>query len=77
MTTLDLSLNNIGPEGAKAFADALRVSEALSNLDISTNNIGPEGAKAFADALRVTEAMSSVECANGRTERARRVASAR
>ena len=50
-----LERNDIGPEGAKAVADALRVSASLTQLDLGGNNLGTEGAKALAAALRKSE----------------------
>ena len=39
---MDVGVNKIGPTGATAIADALRVNEVLTNLDLSGNNIGGE-----------------------------------
>ena len=37
LTSLDLQQNNIGAEGAKALADALRVNGSLTKLDVRRN----------------------------------------
>ncbi len=49
MTTLDLINNNIGPEGAIAIAEALKVNAVLTTLHLYRNNIGDGGAMAIAD----------------------------
>ena len=36
--------NGVGAEGAKAFADALRVNASLTSLDVGFNEIGKEAA---------------------------------
>ena len=50
---LNLIDNNIGAEGAKAIAEALKVNPVLNNLDLGYNSIGDDGAKAIAEALKV------------------------
>jgi len=47
LTTLDLGNNSIGVEGAKAIADALKVTAVVTKLWLNHNNIGPEGAIAI------------------------------
>ncbi|MDQ3159319.1 MAG: hypothetical protein M3P98_04275 [bacterium] len=44
ITSLDVSYNQIGAEGAKALA----ANTSLTSLDVSVNQIGAEGAKALA-----------------------------
>ena len=44
LTDLVLWDNNIGDEGAKALASALRVNGVLKTLDLRYNEIGDEGA---------------------------------
>jgi len=41
--------NGLGPEGAKALAEALKVNNTLQKLDLRGNNIGAGGAKAIAE----------------------------
>ncbi|MCI0600608.1 MAG: hypothetical protein L0Y60_14005, partial [Beijerinckiaceae bacterium] len=48
LTSLDLSLNAIGAEGATAIAQSLT---GLTSLDLGSNSIGAEGAKAIAQSL--------------------------
>ncbi len=50
--TLDLSLNKIGPEGASALGEALKVNAVLTKLVIWGNNMGDAGKKALQDAVR-------------------------
>ncbi len=53
LTTLVLNSNNIGDEGAKAIAEALKVNAVLTELHLYHNNISDDGAKAIAEALNV------------------------
>ncbi|KAK3249355.1 hypothetical protein CYMTET_41213 [Cymbomonas tetramitiformis] len=61
LSTLNLGLNEIGDEGAKALAAALTSNEhsgvngSLNTLKLFYNKIGPEGAKALAVALTPNE----------------------
>jgi hypothetical protein len=52
LTRLHIGGNIILTEGAKAFANALRVDPPLQFLDLGFNNIGDEGSKAILDSLR-------------------------
>ena len=45
ITTLDVSINSIGAEGAKALAG----NTTLTTLNVACNSIGAEGAKALAE----------------------------
>jgi hypothetical protein len=45
MTTVDLSSNEIGDEGAKALAEAIKQSKSMTSVHLSINKIGAEGAK--------------------------------
>ena len=49
---LRLSNNNIGVEGARALAEALKRNSTLQKLYLDNNNIGVEGATALAEALK-------------------------
>ena len=60
VTTLILWKNNIGDEGAKAIAEALKVNTVLTVLYLGENNIGDDGAKAFAEALKVNAVMTNL-----------------
>ena len=53
VTTVDLSGNKeIGDEGAKALAEALKVNETVKKLYLRSCGIGDDGAAAIAEALR-------------------------
>ena len=52
MTTLRLSENVIGAEGAKVIAEALKVNAVLTKLDIRANNMGDAREKAVRDAVK-------------------------
>jgi Ran GTPase-activating protein (RanGAP) involved in mRNA processing and transport len=73
LTKIDVSWNFFGPEGAKVFADALRVNGALTSINLSDNQLcgvwtdhrqcghgtyTAEGITAIADALRVNGALT-------------------
>ena len=60
LTTLDLSYNNIGDEGAKVIADALKGNKTLTTLDLSHNNIEVEGTKALAEALKDNKTLTTL-----------------
>ena len=57
VTTLFLSNNSIGDEGAKAIAEALKVNAVLTKLSLGGNKIGDVGAKAIANALKLGTAV--------------------
>jgi Ran GTPase-activating protein (RanGAP) involved in mRNA processing and transport len=58
VTTLYLSCNNIGFEGAIAIAEALKVNAVLTALRLDANKIGPEGAMVIAEALKVNTVLT-------------------
>ena len=49
---LDLSYNNLGPEGAKAIAALCAVCASVTKILVSSNRLGAEGATILCDALR-------------------------
>ena len=57
---MQLSDNDIGNDGAKAIADALKDIHSLEKLDLSRNKIGDDGAKAIADALKDNHTLKSL-----------------
>jgi Ran GTPase-activating protein (RanGAP) involved in mRNA processing and transport len=63
VTTLDLSVNRIGDEGAKAIAEALKVIAVLTSVDLRVNSIGDDGAKAIAEALKVNAVLKNLSVA--------------
>ena len=55
-----LNNNNIGAEGAKHVAEALKVSTSLKWINLSGNNIRDKGAKHIADALKVNNSLERI-----------------
>jgi len=51
--TIDLDSNNIGAEGMKSLADALKINSTVHTIDLYNNSIGAEGMKSLASCLRV------------------------
>ena len=60
LSSLKLSSNAIGAEGANSLAQALRVSTSLSSLNLRWHSIKDEGANSLAQALRVNTSLSSL-----------------
>jgi hypothetical protein len=60
LTTIYLTSNAIGAEGATALADALKVNASVSTTYIESNAIGAEGASALADALKVNTSVTRI-----------------
>ena len=52
LTELNLNVNNIGDDSAKAIAEALKVNPVLTKLDLRWNNMGDAGKKAVRDAVK-------------------------
>ena len=59
--TLYLGFNNIGVEGAKHLADALKVNKTLEKIDLRWNNISDEGLKHLADALKDNDTLQVID----------------
>nr|XP_014347242.1 PREDICTED: protein NLRC3 [Latimeria chalumnae] len=57
---LSLRNNGIGPRGAKALSDALKMNQALVSLNLQNNQIGEEGAKCVADFLQVNRRLTTL-----------------
>ena len=55
-----MNANNIGPPGASAIAEALKVNRVLTTLDLFGNEIGPSGALAIAEALKVNAVLTKL-----------------
>ena len=64
LTTLDISGNNIGVEGAIAIAEALKVNTTLTTLNISYNNISYFGAGKIAKALENNITLTTLDISN-------------
>ncbi|KAL0239724.1 hypothetical protein GEMRC1_009832 [Eukaryota sp. GEM-RC1] len=61
VSTINLYNNSIGPEGAIAIAEALKVNSSVSTINLHNNSIGPEGAIAIAEALKVNSSLSRID----------------
>ena len=61
---LDLHSNKIGPEGAAAIGEALKVNGSLTSLEVGHNRIGPDGAAAIGEALKVNGSLKTVRSAS-------------
>ena len=57
MTSLNLTSNGIGTEGAAILAAALEKNSTLTSIDLHWNGIGNEGAASLAAALEKNYAM--------------------
>ena len=64
LTTLDLSWNNIGVEGATALGVALHHNTTLTTLNLKYNNIGAEGATALGVALHHNTTLTTLNLNN-------------
>ncbi|KAL0231352.1 hypothetical protein GEMRC1_010756 [Eukaryota sp. GEM-RC1] len=59
-TWINLCNNSIGPEGATAIAEALKLNSSVSWLNLDNNSLGNEGATAIADALKVNSSLCRI-----------------
>ncbi|KAL0238159.1 hypothetical protein GEMRC1_012632 [Eukaryota sp. GEM-RC1] len=60
VSTINLYNNSIGPEGAIAIAEALKVNSLVSTIHLDNNSIGNEGAIAIAEALKVNSSVTTI-----------------
>jgi hypothetical protein len=56
-----LDYNEIGVEGARAIANALRINSVLKEIDLHGNRIGDEGARAIAKALEFNASLQNID----------------
>jgi Ran GTPase-activating protein (RanGAP) involved in mRNA processing and transport len=66
ITSLDVNNNNLGKEGTKLLAEALKGNQIMTELDLSSNSMtsgGMSGLVALADAIRNMEALSKLNLA--------------
>ncbi|XP_044177994.1 NLR family CARD domain-containing protein 3-like isoform X2 [Acropora millepora] len=61
LTSLDLSQNSIGVEGASSLSQTLRVNTSLTSLCLYWNSIGDDGASSLSEALRVNTSLTSLD----------------
>ena len=62
-STINLGYDDIGAEGAKYVAEALKVNTSLTEIRLYSNNIGAEGAKYVAEALKVNTSLTEINLA--------------
>jgi proline dehydrogenase len=55
-----LNRNNIGDEGAKYLADAIKLNSMLLKVDLWNNNIGDEGVKYLEDAIKLNSMIEEI-----------------
>ena len=53
--------NEMGPEGAKAIADALRVNGSLTRISLTANKLEEEGTKAICQALEQNKTLKELD----------------
>ena len=61
LTDLDLGDNQLGPEGGKAVAEALKINTSITHIDLRNNDLGPEGGKAVAEALKINRSITDIK----------------
>ena len=61
LTSLDVGQNQIGPEGARAIGESLRVNGSLTSLNLAANKLGPEGATALAAGVAVNGSLTKLD----------------
>ena len=61
VSSLDLSENSIGAEGANSLSQALRENNFLTSLNLSKNSIGDEGANSLSQALEENDFLTSLD----------------
>ncbi|XP_068699944.1 protein NLRC3-like isoform X5 [Montipora foliosa] len=60
LTTLDLTWNSIGDEGASSLSQALAVNTSLTTLNLLCNSIGAEGVTSLSQALAVNTSLTTL-----------------
>ena len=60
VTEISLANNNLGPEGAKHIAEALKENTSVTWIFLDNNNLGPEGAKHIAEALKENTSVTTI-----------------
>ncbi|XP_067039944.1 protein NLRC3-like isoform X2 [Acropora muricata] len=61
LTSLNLSWNSIGAEGAYFLSQALRVNTSLTSLELRGNPIGADGANSLSEALKINTSLTSLD----------------
>ncbi|KAG0007408.1 hypothetical protein BGZ82_005419, partial [Podila clonocystis] len=60
LSTLNLSVNSIGDNGAQALSEALKTNSTLTTLNLSGNSIGNNGAQALSEALKTNPTLTTL-----------------
>ena len=63
---LHLEDNQIGPEGAKPLADALKVNASLTKISLAGNNLEEEGTKVICEAVKGNKILKELDLSGGR-----------
>ena len=64
LRVLDLSHNNLGPEGGAVVAEALKVSGSLTPLHLAKSKLDDKGARAISAALAVNDSLTECNISN-------------
>lgn len=59
--SLHLDNNNLGPDGARAIGEALKMNVSIKYLNLWNNGLGPDGAVAIGEALKVNQALMQLD----------------
>ena len=57
LTEIHLGENNIGAEGAKYVAEALKVNTSLTEINLASNKIGDEGKHSLREAWKHSDGL--------------------
>ena len=60
LTTINLELNKIDADGARALASALEKNQTLTTINLIGNKIGDDGARALASALEKNQTLTTI-----------------
>ena len=61
---MNLGHNNLGPDGAKALAEDLKIDKTLTSLNLSWSNIGPGGGQALLEVVQKNYAAVEISTEN-------------
>ena len=61
LTSLDLSANSIGAEGAHSLSEVLRENTSLTSLNVCENSLCNEGAHSLSEALKLNSSLTSLD----------------
>ncbi|CAE7258667.1 NLRC3 [Symbiodinium sp. CCMP2592] len=58
---INLARNDIGDDGAKVLAEALKINRSVTEISLTRNNIGDDGAQALAGAIAINSSIVKVD----------------